>query len=151
MGRPKGARNKRTLLREAEQFVGSKYVDQVLDSLYVIETATRHFFLRAEMGKNAGRKQSEVDADYEKAAHLAALAAPYRHARLSAMKLAGAPNNPVRFKDDATADELREEVMRRLGILAEAGVIDLKALPVPDGGIANQGPPSVDQSGVNGE
>ena len=133
MGRPKGSRNKRTLLREAEQFVGSKYVDQVLDSLYVIETAARHFFLRAEMGKNAGRKQSEVDADYEKAAHLAALAAPYRHARLSAMKLAGAPNNPVRFKDDATADELREEVMRRLGILAEAGVIDLKALPVPDG------------------
>jgi hypothetical protein len=67
------------------------------------------------------------------------------------VKLAGDPNNPVRFKDDATADELREEVMRRLGILAEAGVIDLKALPVPDGGIANQGPPSVDQSGVNGE
>ena len=28
-------------------------------------------------------------------------------------------------------DELREEVMRRLGILAEAGVIDLQALPVP--------------------
>jgi hypothetical protein len=65
-----------TLLREAEQHVGLKYVDQVLDSLYVIETAARHFFLRAEMGKNAGRKQSEVDADYEKAAHLAALAAP---------------------------------------------------------------------------
>ena len=66
MGRPKGSRNKRTLLREAEQFVGSKYVDQVLDSLYVIETAARHFFLRAEMGKNAGRKQSEVDADDER-------------------------------------------------------------------------------------
>ena len=53
------------------------------------------------------------------------------------MKLAGAPNNPVRFKDDATADELREEVMRRLGILAEAGVIDLKALPVPKRKMAN--------------
>jgi hypothetical protein len=34
-----------------------------------------HFFIRAEMGKNAGRKQSEVDADYEKAAHLAAFRA----------------------------------------------------------------------------
>jgi hypothetical protein len=89
MGRPKGARNKRTLLREAEQHVGSKYVDQVLDSLYVLESSMGHFFIRAEMGKNAGRKQSEVDADYEKAAHLAALVAPYRHARLSAMKLAG--------------------------------------------------------------
>jgi hypothetical protein len=82
-------RNKRTPLKEAEQHVGSKYVDQVLDALYVLEKTMRHFFIRAEMGKNAGRDQSEVDADYKKAAHLAALVAPYRHARLSAMKLAG--------------------------------------------------------------
>ena len=60
MGRPKGSRNKRTLLREAEQYVGSKYVDQVLDSLYVIETAAQHFFIRAEMGKNAGRKKKKL-------------------------------------------------------------------------------------------
>jgi hypothetical protein len=74
---------------------------------------------------------------------LAALAAPYRHARLSAMKLAGGTNNnPVRFKDDATADELREEIIRRLWVLHEAGVIDLKALPVPGGGIAKQGAPN---------
>jgi hypothetical protein len=66
----------------------------VLDSLYVIETAMQHFFLRAEMGKNAGRKKEEVD---------------------------------------------------------EAGVIDLRALPVPGGGIANQGAPGGDQLGVNGE
>ena len=32
------------------------------------------------------------------------VAAPYRHARLSAMKLAGDPNNPAGFKGDATAD-----------------------------------------------
>ena len=55
MGRPKGSRNKRTLLKEAEQHVGSKYVDQVIDSLYVIETATRHFFNRAEMGEAVAR------------------------------------------------------------------------------------------------
>ena len=103
-------RNKRTPLKEAEQHVGSKYVDQVLDALYVLEKTMRHFFIRAEMGKNAGRDQSEVDADYKKAAHLAALVAPYRHARLSAMKLAGDPNNPVRIRDDATADELRAEI-----------------------------------------
>jgi hypothetical protein len=103
-------RNKRTPLKEADQHVGSKYVDQVLDALYVLEKTMRHFFIRAEMGKNAGRDQSEVDADYKKAAHLAALVAPYRHARLSAMKLAGDPNNPVRIRDDATADELRAEI-----------------------------------------
>ena len=50
----------------------------MLDSLYVLESAMRHFYIRTEMGENAGRKQSEVDADYEKAARLASLAAPYR-------------------------------------------------------------------------
>jgi hypothetical protein len=30
------------------------------------------------------------------------------------MKLAGDPNNPAWFKDDATAEELREEVMRHI-------------------------------------
>ena len=65
--------------------------------------------------------------------------------------VAGGPNNPVRFKNDATADELREEIIRRLGVLHEAGVIDLKALPVPGGGIANQGAPGVDQSRLSGE
>ena len=96
------------MLREAEQHVGSKYVDQVLDSLYVIESAMRHFFTRAEIGKNARRKKEEVDEDYKQAAPLAALVAPYRHARLSTMKLAGDPNSPVRFKDDTTSDELRQ-------------------------------------------
>jgi hypothetical protein len=42
------------------------------------------------------------------------------------MKLAGDPNNPVRFKDDATADKLRAEMMRRIAELSEAGVIDLR-------------------------
>jgi hypothetical protein len=37
------------------------------------------------------------------ARHLAALAAPYRHARLSATKPVGDPNNPVRMRDDGTA------------------------------------------------
>ena len=105
-------RNKRTPLKEAEQHVGSKYVDQVLDALYVLEKTMRHFFIRAEMGKNAGRDQSEVDADYKKAAaFLGSVGGTIsRHARLSAMKLAGDPNNPVRIRDDATADELRAEI-----------------------------------------
>jgi hypothetical protein len=41
------------------------------------------------------RKQSEIDQDYKQAPALAALAAPYRHARLSAMKLAGDWHNPA--------------------------------------------------------
>jgi hypothetical protein len=138
MGRPKGSRNKRTLLKEAEQHVGSKYVDQVLDCLYVIECSMRHFVLRAEAARNTNMKPEKIDGYYEKAAHLAALAAPYRHARLSAMKLAGDPNSPARIKDSATAEELRAELMKHLGILIDGGLIDLEALPAPNRGIANQ-------------
>ena len=104
----------------------------MLDCLYVIEMAMRHFYMRAEMGKNAGRKKEEVDEDYKQAAALAVVA-PYRHARLSAMKLAGDPNSPARFMENATADELRAEIMKHIALLSDAGVIDLEALPAPDG------------------
>ena len=99
--------------------------------------AMRHFYMRAEMGKNAGRKEALVDQDYKDAATLAALVAPFRHARLSAMKLAGDPNSPTRFKDDATADELRAELMKRIVTLHDAGLIDLQALPAPKRKMAN--------------
>jgi hypothetical protein len=87
-----------------------------------------------------------IDADVRVASAIGAVVALYRHPRLSAMKLACDPNNPVRFKEDATADELRAEVMRRLSLLAASGVIDLQALPTPDE-LANPGV----QSGINGE
>jgi hypothetical protein len=63
------ARNKRTLLREAEEDVDrAKATGEVpLDSVFVIEKAMRHFFIRAEMGKNAGRTANEVDQDYRQA------------------------------------------------------------------------------------
>ena len=80
--------------------------------LHIIEELA-HFYLRAEMGKHSGtRKPNEIDEDYRAAAALAAMAAPYRHARLSAVKLAGEPNDPMRVWDNATADELRAEVLR---------------------------------------
>ena len=60
MGRPKGSRNRRTLLKEAEQRVGAKYVHQVLDSLYVLENAMRHFYIRAEMGKTRATKRKKL-------------------------------------------------------------------------------------------
>jgi hypothetical protein len=45
----------------------------------------------------------------------------------------------------------RPEIMRRIGQFVSAGLIDLKALPVPDGGTTNQSIPGVDQSRINGE
>ena len=96
---------------------------EFLDSLHVMEVGMRHFFAKAMHAKTNKGKPEIIDANMLQAVSIAEKIAPYRHARLSAVKLAGDPNNPVRFKDDATADELREEIMRRLSELQEAGVI----------------------------
>jgi hypothetical protein len=68
---------------------------------------------------------------------------------LSAVKLASDPNNPIRMLDSATTEELRAEAMKHLGILTEAGILDLEALPLPNGGTTNQPVRGIDQSGVS--
>jgi hypothetical protein len=149
MARTNGSKNKRTLLRESEAALNiERDPNKVVDMLYIMERSATHFFLRAQLG--GGRKQDQIDEDFRQAAQIAALAAPFRHARLSATKILGDPNSPLRIRDDASADEIRAEIMKRLKILVSAGLIDLKALPVPDGGIANQSIPGVDQSAING-
>ena len=107
---------------------------EFLDSLHVMEVGMRHFFAKAMHAKTNKGKPETIDANMLQAVSIAEKIAPYKHARLSAVKLAGDPNNPARFKDDATADELRAELMKRLQILTSAGLIDLQALPAPDGG-----------------
>ena len=97
-----------------------------------LEVAASYFFRRA-LEPRKGRKAEQIDQDYRDAAHLAVLAAPFRHSKLTATKILGDPKNPVHFRDDATADELRAEIMKRLEILTSAGLIDLQALPAPDG------------------
>jgi hypothetical protein len=67
------------------------------------------------------------------------------------VKVAGDPNNPAQFKDDATADELRAEMMGRIAAMRDAGLIDLTALPPPNGGVGNRSPRGVDPSGLNGD
>ena len=124
---------------------------EFLDSLHVMEVGMRHFFAKAMQAKANKGKPETIDANMLQAVSIAEKIAPYKHARLSAVKLAGDPNKPTRFKDDVSADELRAELMKRLRILVSAGLIDLKALPVPGGGIANQSIPGVDQPGINGE
>ena len=92
----------------------------------------RHFFILAEGQKGT---LSEVNEYYKEAARLGALVAPYRHARLSAIKLAGDPNAGTGgFKPNATLDELREELGKRVVAMAQAGLIDidLAALPQPE-------------------
>jgi hypothetical protein len=110
----------------------------------------RHFYVRAVAAKQNGLKQEIVDAAFRDAVSIAEKVVPYRHARPSAVKLAGDPNNPVRIKDDATAEELRAEMMRRIAELSEAGIIDLQALPLAKG-IGNRPPRGADPSGINAD
>ena len=153
MPRPKGSKNRATILREAEvsmvDIIERRGKEAFLDSLFVMEEGMRHYFSKAMQAKQNHMKAEIVDSYMQKAIEVAEKVAPYRHARLSAVKLAGAPSNAVAFKDDATADELRAEVMRHIARLVDAGAIDLKALPAPDGEIANQPIPG-DRSGING-
>ena len=148
-------KNRATILREAEEATFARGLvgreQEFLDSLHVMEVGMRHFFAKAMHAKANKGKPETIDANMLQAVSIAEKIAPYKHARLSAVKLAGDPNNPARFKDDATADELRAELMKRVKILVSAGLIDLKALPVPDGGTANQSIPGVDRLGINRE
>jgi hypothetical protein len=141
MGRPRGSKNRSTILREAQEAIVSRgllgHEQDFLDSLAVMEEGMRHFYVRAMAAKQTKQPDEVIDAAVVQAVQIAEKIAPYRHARLTAVKLAGEPNNPVRFKDDATADELREEIMWHLGVLVDGGILDLEALLAPKRRIAN--------------
>jgi hypothetical protein len=148
MGRPKGSRNRSTIIREAQEAIiarGLKGHEQdFLDSLQVMETAMQHFYVKAIVAKQNNGKVDVIDANFLQAASIAEKIAPYRHARLSAVKLAGDPNNPVRLGEDASIEELRAQVMKHLTVLAP--VLGLERLMAPDNGIAHRDVPQ-DEAG----
>ena len=87
--------------------------------------------------KQTKQPDKVIDDAMIQAVQIAEKIAPYRHARLSAVKLADDPNNPMRVRDNASAADLHAEIMRHLGVLVESGVIDLEALPAPKRDTAN--------------
>jgi hypothetical protein len=97
-----------------------------------MEKGMRHFYVRAMAAKHPKQPDEVIDAAMMQAVQIAEKIAPYRHARLSSLKLAGNPTNPVSPWDDATADELRAEINRRLMVLQKAGIIELQPLPAPE-------------------
>jgi hypothetical protein len=145
MGRPKGAKNIRTRLREAEAALSVSAPD--LDSLHVLEQIMAHFFTCAMALKSKGGKPKLIDANLRRAAAIAAKVAPYRHPRMGSMKLVTDPNADDKIPDDMTADEIRAHFMQRLVEMHDQGLIDLQALPIPANGIANGGPQDEAASG----
>jgi hypothetical protein len=104
----------------------------VIDPLYVVEKAMHHFFMLAESRKEIGGKLEEVNQLYERAAHLEVLAAPYRHPRLSAFKHIEQGDTIDGIGPNATVEELRAEIAKRVAMLRDRGVVDLDALPPPE-------------------
>jgi hypothetical protein len=55
MGRPRGSKNRSTILREAQEAMVSRgllgHEQDFLDSLHVMEEGMRHFYLRATAAK----------------------------------------------------------------------------------------------------
>jgi hypothetical protein len=136
MGRPRGSKNRSTILREAQEAMVARgllrHEQDFLDSLGVMEEGMRHFYVRAMAAKQTKQPDEVIDAAMIQAVQIAEKIAPYRHARLSALKLAGNPTNPLSPWDNATAEELRAEIERRLNVLQAAGIIELKPLPAPE-------------------
>jgi hypothetical protein len=85
--------------------------------------------------KTNNGKPEIVDANMLQAVSIAEKIAPYIHARLSAVKLAGDPNDPIRRMASMSADQLKAEIMASLEMLGP--VLDL---PAAYGGLADRLP-----------
>jgi hypothetical protein len=141
MSRTKGARNKRTLLREAQirqraiEAAGmAKATDDgtiLLDSTAVMETGMRYFIERFNAGRACKKPNPDrVAADLRDAMAIAREANPYRYARLAVMKLATDPNTPK--LDQVSKEELRRQIILEA---AELGLFDAtnQLTPAPAG------------------
>lgn len=94
-GRKKGAKNKRTLAKEAEL---QKYRRAGMTPLQVMQSAIGVFLRRATLDKR-GRKLPEGEVDLnllERACTIAKDAAPYLHPRLNAIQHTGKDGEPIR-------------------------------------------------------
>jgi hypothetical protein len=116
-------KNASTLWREAQL--------DVADPLEVIEQVMLYFYGLGVHGAKNKAPIDDVQKCFNKALYAASLAAPYRHARLSAVK--NIDNNELLegVPADATPDELRVILAQRIAKLRDGGYFDVNALPPP--------------------
>jgi hypothetical protein len=116
-------------------------VVDVADPLEVIEQVMRYFYSLGVQGAKNKAPVDEVQKCFQKALYAASLAAPYRHARLSAVKHIEQGSNTIDgISANATPEELRAEIAKRVAMLRDRGYVDLDALPPPankEGAIAD--------------
>jgi hypothetical protein len=135
----KGIKNKRTLIREqrmieaarnaARAADGSTDGGVLLDCLDVMEAGMRYFFGRFQTEK--AEKKPDWDTADSALLHAVAIAkdiTPYRHPRLTTMKVSHDPNAD-RPLDDLTREELRRQVIQDLKELEARGYFQIVERP----------------------
>ena len=144
-GRPKGAKNTSTLWREAQASIGDGgLVVDAADPLEVIEQVMRYFFYG--LGVHGAKNKAPIEdvrKCFNRALHAASIAAAYRHPKLSAVKHLEQTDSIDGIRSDASPEELRAEIAKRVAMLVDKGYVDLEALPRPahvneEGAIADE-------------
>jgi hypothetical protein len=128
------SKNRATKWRDAQKAFSKDPTLQEVDAIVVVETCMRYYFALGQKGLELDMPVSDVRSCFKEALAAASIVLPYRHPRLSAVKhvdaavadLAGIPK-------DATAEELRAELAKRIAQLRDKGYVDLEALPPPKG------------------
>jgi hypothetical protein len=134
MPRARGSKNRQTVERETAKKIAAARAELVknappldfsmpLDSLDMMEHVIRRFYFRAKIAERLGDRvdRRRAKAAFMQAVRAAEKVARYRHAQLSAIKLAGDINAKV--TDSASLDELVAKLKGELHKLAP--IIDL--------------------------
>lgn len=110
-GSRRGVPNRRTVLRQARLAAEGKIT---VDSMAIIQEAAAYFLGLAHEEKRGGKdtkaRRARVRQNYYDAAIMAEKILPFRHPRLSTVKVSGDPKNPLNGQS-------REQLMA--GILAD--------------------------------
>jgi hypothetical protein len=144
----KGGKNASTLWREAQELLNSgSIVVEAADPIEIIENVMRYFNAMGLQGAKNKAPIDQVQNCFQNALHAASLAAPYRHARLSAVKHIDHQGTTIDgISANATPEELRIEIAKRIALLRDKGYVDPDALPAPAQGGAER-----DSVGGSGE
>ena len=142
MPRARGSKNRQTVERETAKKIAAARAELVknappldfsmpLDSLGMMEHVIRHFYFKAKIAERLGDRvdRRRANAAFMQAVRAAEKVARYRHAQLSAIKLAGDINAKV--TDSASLDELVAKLKGELHKLAP--IIDLDVAREPQG------------------
>jgi hypothetical protein len=136
MPRARDSKNRQTVERETAKKIAAARAELVknappldfsmpLDSLDMMVHAIRHFYFKAKIAERLGDRvdRRRANAAFMQAVRAAEKVARYRHAQLSAIKLAGDIN--AKATDSASLDELIAKLKGEIHKLAPN--IDLEA------------------------